>query len=80
MNNIEVCKTCNISDESATLEEFESMARRAEASGAAGLVIVDNEDVPWKHEAQLIPLSTSLSFVCDLIATTQTGPKGSLGF
>eukprot|EP00434_Breviolum_minutum_P001629 symbB.v1.2.001438.t1/scaffold58.1/size370606/7 len=26
-------------------EEFESMARRAEASGAAGLVIVDSEDV-----------------------------------
>lgn len=26
-------------------EEFESMARRAEASGAVGLVVVDNEDV-----------------------------------
>lgn len=30
-----------------SLEEFESMARRAEASGAVGLVVVDNEDVFW---------------------------------
>lgn len=26
------------------------MARRAEASGAAGLVIVDSEDVSWKQK------------------------------
>ena len=25
-------------------EEFEAMARRAEASGAAGLVVIDNEE------------------------------------
>lgn len=49
-NDTEVCKICKISDHSAALEEFESMARRAEASGAAGLVIVDSEDASWKHK------------------------------
>ena len=41
-------------------EEFEAMARRAEASGAAGLVVIDNEEVPRLASKEHVRLLRSL--------------------